>query len=362
MKKKLCLLFGGKSAEHEVSVQSAKNVAAALDTKLFDLILVGISQQGSWYKFPDASVFQNLKALNDHSLPAHADPVSLISKAGSPLLFSLEKHTETAVDVAFPVMHGTYGEDGCIQGLFRMMNLPFVGCSVAASSTGMDKDFMKRLFREAGIPTAKFQVLHKDRPISFQDLEKSLGLPFFIKPANMGSSVGVHKIKSSEDFKLKSADAFKYDTKLIAEEFIDGREIECSVFGPTLKAKASLTGEVTPTHEFYSYEAKYLDEKGAVLKIPSGISAELTEKVQKLAVQTYETIGCDGLTRVDFFLKSNGQILVNEVNTIPGFTKISMYPKMWEASGLGYSDLITGLLNRALERHQEESALQTQFC
>jgi D-alanine-D-alanine ligase len=258
-------------------------------------------------------------------------------------------------------LHGTYGEDGTIQGLFKMMSLPFVGCDVLASSVGMDKDFMKRLLQQAGLPTAQFICLHKGSKVDFSELKSLLGAPFFIKPANAGSSVGVHKIRTAQEFELKIKDAFLYDHKVLAEKFIEGREIECSVLGLNQTPKASLPGEVIPTHEFYSYEAKYLDENGAHLKIPAELSKEQRERIQHLAEQTYKTLGCDGLTRVDFFLSPDDKVFINEINTMPGFTKISMYPKMWEASGIKYSELITRLIDLAFQKQQLDQSLSTNF-
>jgi D-alanine-D-alanine ligase len=361
MKKKVAILFGGRSAEHEVSVLSAKNVADALDKTQFELILLGISKQGTWYQFPDVSVFQKIKALTDQNLPAQADPVSLICMKGKAQIFSLESKKTSPVDIAFPVLHGTFGEDGCIQGLFKMVNLPFVGCGVLGSSVGMDKEVMKRLLIEAQIPSAKYRVIHSHLPPSFETLVHDLGLPFFIKPANAGSSVGVHKIKSKADFAPALKDALLYDHKVLAEEFVEGREIECSVMGLNQSPKASVAGEVTPTHEFYSYEAKYLDENGAALQIPAKISALELAQIQKLACQAFRILGCDGLSRVDFFLKKDGKAYLNEINTIPGFTKISMYPKMWEASGVSYQNLITQLIELGFQKYQSEESLMTNY-
>jgi D-alanine-D-alanine ligase len=361
MKKTVALIFGGKSSEHEVSIRSAKNVANALDKNKFDFILVGISKEGSWYRFRGPEVFDQAVRLSDKSLPAGSDPVALISEAGKPLLFSLKSQSKIAVDCAFPILHGTFGEDGTIQGLFKMMNLPFVGCGVWSSAAGMDKEVMKRLLTFEGINNAKYALLTPQNKMSYEELAKKLGNPFFIKPANAGSSVGVHKIKSKEDFESGLKDAFKYDTKVLAEEFVQGREIECSVMGLSATAKASLPGEVITNHEFYSYEAKYVDDNGATIVIPAQLTPAEIEKIQKAAVKTYQVMGCDGLTRVDFFLKKDGDLYVNEINTIPGFTKISMYPKMWEASGISYSDLVTKLIGFAFEKHAEEEKLMFSY-
>lgn len=361
MKKTIALIFGGKSSEHEVSVRSARNVALALDKNKFDFILLGISKEGSWYRFGGPEVFDQVVVLSDNSIPAGADPVALISEKGQPWLFSLKQQTKAAIDCAFPILHGTFGEDGTIQGLFKMMNLPFVGCGVWSSAAGMDKEIMKRLLTFEGIANAKYALLMPANPMSFETLTAKLGTPFFIKPANAGSSVGVHKIKSREDFESGLKDAFLYDTKVLAEEFVQGREIECSVMGLNATARASLPGEVIAHHEFYSYEAKYMDQNGASTVIPAELTKDEIAKVQKLAVKTYQVMGCDGLTRVDFFLKKNGDLYVNEINTLPGFTKISMYPKMWEATGISYSDLVTQLIGFAFEKHAADAKLQVSY-
>ncbi len=361
MKKTIALIFGGRSSEHEVSIRSAKNVANALDKNTYDFLLIGISKEGSWYWFSGLEVFEQVVHITDMALPVNSDPVALISENGKPWVFSLKKQTKTKIDCAFPVLHGTFGEDGTIQGLFKMMNLPFVGCGVWSSAAGMDKEVMKRLLVVAGIPSAKYELLTPLNKMSYEHLTTELGSPFFIKPANAGSSVGVHKIKSKDNFEKDLKDAFSYDTKVLAEEFIQGREIECSVMGLNATPKASLPGEVIAHHEFYSYDAKYSDEKGASIVIPAQLTSEEVEKIQRMAVKTYQVMGCDGLTRVDFFLQKNGILYVNEINTIPGFTQISMYPKMWEATGVGYTELITKLIGFAFEKHAEDENLRFSY-
>lgn len=361
MKKTVALIFGGKSAEHEVSLRSAKNVADALDKDQFTPVLIGISKEGSWYRFPDTDIFAETTKIVDGALPAKAEPVTLLANNGKPSLYSLKDHSHTSLDIAFPIMHGTMGEDGTIQGWFKMVQLPFVGCGVWSSAAGMDKEIMKRLLTVAQIPNARYRLLTPYQENRYEDLVKELGSPFFIKPANAGSSVGVHKIKSAQDFQSKLQDAFQFDHKVLAEEFIQGREIECSVMGLNHAPKASLPGEVIPQHEFYSYEAKYIDDNGALLKIPAELTSSETAAIQKMAEQTYQAMGCDGLTRVDFFMKSNGDLYINEINTIPGFTKISMYPKMWEASGLSYKNLITQLIQLGFEKFSSEQKLKTSY-
>lgn len=361
MKKQVAIIFGGRSAEHEVSIRSAKNVAAALDLKKFDMTLIGISKEGSWYHFSTNEIFDQITSLSDKSLPKMAESCTLMFNQGVTQLLLIKNQKTISLDIAFPVLHGTFGEDGCIQGLFKMMNLPFVGCSVLGSGLGMDKEVMKRLLTVAEIPAAKYEVIYSHKPQTYEQLVKSLGSPFFIKPANAGSSVGVHKIKSKEDLEVKLRDALRYDHKILAEEFIEGREIEVSVKGLNHEPLASVCGEITPTHEFYSYEAKYLDENGAHLNIPAKITAAQQAEIQKWACRTFQVLECDGLSRVDFFLKKDGQIYLNEINTIPGFTKISMYPKMWEASGISYQNLITDLIELGFKKFQRELELLTNY-
>ncbi len=359
MKKKIALIFGGKSAEHEVSINSAKNIFKSIDKKKYEPFLIGISKQGTWYQFEE-DIFSQVKALEDSKLKSKK-MISLMSFQSKPVIFSLESQEKTAIDCAFPIIHGTMGEDGTLQGYFKIVNLPFVGCSVLSSAIGMDKDYMKRLMTEAGIANSKSILIKRSEKVAFHELVTKLGLPFFIKPANAGSSVGVHKIKTEEDYELKLKDSFLYDHKVIAEEFIEGREIECSVMGLNQNPKASKPGELIVNHEFYSYEAKYLDANGAQIVIPAQLDENKTSQIQQLAIKTYQVLGCDGLTRVDFFLKKNGEIYVNEINTLPGFTQISMYPKMWEASGLSYENLITELIQLAFRKHAEDLELKLSF-
>ncbi len=320
MKKKLKIgvLFGGKSAEHEVSLQSARNVIKALDKKKYIIVLIKIPKNG------------------------HID-FSLIKK----------------VDVAFPVMHGPFGEDGSIQGFLKLAGIPFVGAGVLGSAVGMDKDVMKRLLKEAGLPIAKFITFSNAKKVDFKKVKKQLGLPFFVKPANMGSSVGVSKVRNEKEFRKAVGEAFKYDSKIIFEEFVNGREIECAVLGNE-KPIASIPGEIIANQEFYSYNAKYIDE-GYVVEIPAKIDKKIAKKIQGLSIKVFQTLGCEGMGRVDFFLKKNGTIVINEINTIPGFTDISMYPKLWEASGIPQTKLLDKLIDLAIKRFNKESKLQTSF-
>ncbi|MFM6926896.1 MAG: D-alanine--D-alanine ligase family protein [Bdellovibrio sp.] len=361
MKKTIALIFGGKSAEHEVSLRSAKNIADALDKDKYSPVLIGLSNEGTWYRFPDMNIFSEVTKIVDSALPKNAEPVALICDQGKPVLYSLKDHSKSSIDCAFPIMHGTMGEDGTIQGLFKMVQVPFVGCGVWSSAAGMDKAVMKHLLADAKIASARYMLLTPFEQVSYDEIVAKLGSPFFIKPANAGSSVGVHKIKSADAFAAKLQDAFQFDYKVLAEEYIQGRELECSVMGHNHAPKASLPGEVIPQHEFYSYEAKYIDDNGAIIKIPADLPAETVKRIQTMAEATFKAMGCDGLTRVDFFLRPNGDLYINEINTIPGFTKISMYPKMWEASGVNYKDLITKLITLAFEKHEADAKLKTSY-
>ena len=314
-KLKIGVLFGGKSAEHEVSVMSAKNVIAALDTQKYEIISIKIPKDG---KFD----FSQLKK----------------------------------VDVVFPVLHGPFGEDGSMQGLLKLSGVPFVGAGVLGSAVSMDKDIMKRLFKEAGIPVGKFVTIRSHDELNFNAIKKQLGLPLFIKPANMGSSIGVSKVRNEKEFQIAVSEAFKFDTKIIVEQFIDAREIECSVLGNEVPM-ASVLGEVVPTAEFYSYDAKYVNASETLLK--ARVDAKTEEKIKDLAIKTFQVLCCEGLGRVDFLLRKNGEVLVNEINTIPGFTNISMYPKLWEASGIPQTKLLDKLIDLALERYKREKKLKT---
>jgi len=355
----VAVLFGGRSAEHEISIQSAKNIIEAIDRKKYQVTLVGINKKGEWY-LCEALPVRGAKLAE---FKRSRQKVVLVPVRNRGELVTLSRRQKIQpVDVVFPVLHGPYGEDGTVQGLIKLVNLPFVGAGVLGSAVGMDKDVMKRLLRDAGLPTAKFLVWNRSssREMEFEALERHLGLPFFIKPANLGSSVGIHKVQDKEQFEAAIKDAFGYDSKILIEEFVSGREIECSVLGNE-EPVASVPGEIIPRHEFYSYEAKYLDEKGAALEIPARLPPETVKEIQELSVKAFKALCCEGMARVDFFLRDNKEVIVNEINTIPGFTKISMYPKMWEASGVSYTELIDRLIQLALERFGREQKLKTSF-
>lgn len=363
-KLKIGILFGGKSAEHEVSLQSAKNVVAALDKNKYEPILIGIDKTGKWHTHAAAHFLLNaenpkLIALNKENTKA----MGLAFGESSGQLISLSRDTiSKSLDVVFPVLHGSFGEDGTMQGLLKILDVPFVGPSVLGSAAGMDKDVAKRLWREAGIPVAKAITVRsfEKNKLQFSKIKKELGLPMFVKPANAGSSVGVSKVKSEADFKKAITAAFQFDTKILIEEYIKGREIEVAVLGNE-NPKASIPGEIISHHEFYSYEAKYIDENGAAAEIPAKLSKSLVKKIQETAVKAFQVLECEGMSRVDFFVKENGSFCVNEINTIPGFTNISMYPKMWQASGIPYPKLIDRLVQLAIERYNREKKIKTTY-
>lgn len=355
------ILFGGKSAEHEISLLSAKNVVDALDRSKYEPVLIGIDKSGRWVTSEPS------KFLLNHTDPkrvalnkAESAGVALVPQSEGRLTGLDSAGLDSSVDVVFPILHGPLGEDGAVQGLLKLANVPFVGAGVLGSAVGMDKDVMKRLLRDAGLPVPKFLVFGRGQKPDFAAVSKALGLPVFVKPANLGSSVGISKANDEASFHKAVATAFRYDTKIVIEENIKAREIECAVLG-NQEPKASIPGEIVPTHEFYSYEAKYLDDNGARLEIPAKLDAATVKQVQELAVKTFQALNCEGMGRVDFFLTPDGKLYVNEINTIPGFTKISMYPKLWEASGIGYSALISHLIELAIERFQHEQTLSSSY-
>jgi D-alanine-D-alanine ligase len=360
MKKKLrvAILFGGKSAEHEISVISARNIVEAMDKRKYEIVSIGIDKQGCWFFDEGARLLHSRNRAQVEFQRRRNSTAVLPGATQTPMLTPRRALGE--VDVVFPVLHGPFGEDGTVQGLLKPANVPFVGAGVLGSAVGMDKDVMKRLLRDAKIPIAKFLVFERSRAskINFAGVKRALGLPFFVKPANLGSSVGISMVSANKQFGAAIREAFRYDNKILIEESIRGREIECSVLGND-NPIASLPGEIITPHDFYSYDAKYLDEKGAQLVIPAALSKNVVEGVRGLALRTFKTLACEGMARVDFFLRDNREIFVNEINTIPGFTKISMYPKLWEASGIPYGKLVDRLIQLALERFRREKNLRT---
>ncbi len=347
------ILFGGKSAEHEVSLRSAKNVIAALDQEKYEPVLIGIDTAGAWHLVSPEQL-----SLWDR-VEANTDSLIVLAPSGRGNIISLDGKTiDTTLDVVFPILHGTFGEDGTAQGLLKLAGIPFVGAGVLGSAVGMDKDVMKRLLRDAGIPVSEFLVCQRKNTPQYGEARRALGSPLFIKPANAGSSIGVSKVRTEEEYTKAIHDAFLSDRQIIIEESVVGREIECAILGND-DPIASVPGEVILHDDFYSYEAKYLEKDAATIVIPAKLSGEEASKIQALAIRTFEALSCEGLGRVDVFLKENGDIFVNEINTLPGFTSISMYPQLFEASGISYTDLIDRLISLALDRFEGEKKLRT---
>jgi D-alanine-D-alanine ligase len=355
------IVFGGRSAEHEVSLQSAKNVIGAIDRSKYEPVLIGIDRSGKWF-LDNASLpmldSDDPRAIRLNSLE---DAITIAPGDRHGELVSLDDGGKgDSIDVLFPVLHGPYGEDGSVQGLARLANLPCVGAGILGSAIGMDKDVAKRLLHAGGIAVAQFEVFHsvEQAHLKMEKAAERLGLPLFVKPANMGSSVGVSKVSSLDAMGRAIEEALEYDTKIVLEEAVVGREIECSVLGNN-EPVASVPGEIVLHGGFYSYDAKYIDENGATLSIPAALEPDTVRRVQETATRAFEILECRGMARVDMFLREDGEVLVNEINTIPGFTKISMFPKLWEASGIPYAELIDRLIQLAIEDFEAASRLKT---
>jgi D-alanine-D-alanine ligase len=352
-KLRVAILFGGRSAEHEVSLMSARNVLLALDPERYEPVLIGIDRAGQWALQPPELLLG----------PAPADHVTVREEAAILVPPHAGPAVQRAFDVVFPVLHGPMGEDGTVQGLLELANIPYVGAGVLGSAVGMDKDVMKRLLRDAGLPVVPFVAIrrwdHERAPAEVAARCAELGFPLFTKPANMGSSVGVRRVATANELDDALRFAFQFDTKVLAEAAMIGREIEVSVLGYTSPI-ASVPGEIIVRHAdgFYSYDAKYIDETGAVLEIPARLDPPVAEAARRLAVRAFEVLECQGLARVDFFLRGS-ELAINEINTLPGFTAISMYPKLWEASGIPPRELVNRLIELAFERHRDRAALRT---
>jgi D-alanine-D-alanine ligase len=359
-------MFGGRSGEHEVSLMSARSVLGALDPGKYELVQIGITQEGAWLFGKDV-----LEAMQNHSLegleragilpdPETRGIFAIQDGASGRLLMELP-----ALDVIFPVLHGTFGEDGTLQGLLELADLPYVGAGVLGSAVGMDKGLFKDVMRANGIPVLESKVLLRseiegDMQAAVDQAEAVAGYPLFIKPCNLGSSVGVSKVRSRADLLEGLLEAARYDRRVLVERGINAREIEVSVLGNDWP-QASLPGEVIPSGDFYSYQAKYLDDR-SILIIPAELPSGRIEQVQSLAVRAYRAIDCAGMARVDFLLeKDTDEMYLSELNTIPGFTRISMYPKLWEASGLPYPALVDRLVELALERKRDRDRTERRF-
>ncbi|NMB12357.1 MAG: D-alanine--D-alanine ligase [Firmicutes bacterium] len=377
------IIFGGRSSEHEVSLTSASCVLKAVDKTKYDIIPIGITKAGQWLVGDDvlallSSQVRQLEAKEPRQLQSSASqealPVSLLPVPGKAGLVALDVEGETPqipqltnrLDVVFPVLHGTYGEDGAIQGLMELADLPYIGAGITGSAVAMDKAIAKAVLSAGGFPQLPYLVVlrsqwEKDPALVQKEVESHLAYPCFVKPASLGSSVGISKVRNSGELQPALAEAAVYDRKFVIEKDAgNAREVECSVLGND-EPIASVPGEIIPSREFYDYVAKYHDDDSELI-IPARISAKATRKVQDLAVQAFKALDCAGMARVDFFVdKATEEVYINEINTIPGFTPISMYPKLWEASGLPYGELIDRLIELAIERHGDKQRNETSF-
>jgi len=358
------IVFGGRSVEHEISLLSARSIIQNIDSRKFDIFPIFIMKDGSWRKasIEDWVVGGEIIISDLTFLTPSLDPQK-------PVFYEIENKKvkqEHKLDVLFPILHGTYGEDGTVQGMFELMGIPFVGSSVLGSSVGMDKIAMKTIFRDSGIPVVQFIGFNKSdwtkqKGIVKKRIQGEIGIPCFVKSANLGSSVGITKVKSENELDKAVDFACEFSNKIIVEKAVlNPREIEVSVLGNE-EPIASLPGEIIPHREFYDYKAKYT-EKGTELVAPAKLNEETTENIQKLAIKGFKATDCFGMARVDFLMeKGTGDIFVSELNTIPGFTQISMYPKLWEVTGISYKELISRLINLAFERHENIKKLRTDF-
>ncbi|HET6373051.1 MAG TPA: D-alanine--D-alanine ligase family protein [Candidatus Polarisedimenticolia bacterium] len=359
---RLGLVFGGRSVEHEVSLVSARAVLSHLDRNRYEVVPIGVARDGRWLTSSDT------RALLDSGLGRSAGTrATLTADPSVGGLVPIDDGGGTvALDVVFPLVHGAGGEDGTLQGLLDLAGLPYVGSGVLGSSLGMDKAAMKTMFTAAGLPSCRHLVVAKSRlgrdiAAITKDVGNEIGYPCFTKPSNGGSSVGVTKVKNAGALPAALAEAACYDRKVIVEEAVEGQEVECAVLGNDEPA-ASIVGEIVPCHEFYDYSAKYLEE-GTELVVPARLTNAQSERVRSLSLEAFKVLDCAGMARVDFFVRrSDGEVLINEVNTIPGFTPISMYPRLWEASGIGFGALVDRLVTLALERHQERQSLKRDYA
>jgi D-alanine-D-alanine ligase len=351
-KKKIAILYGGRSVEHGVSINSARNINQYIDRNKFEPTLIGISTKGVWYKTDSVS-----KEIESGKV------LSLSLNPNQPT-FRAEDGTTFSPDLVFPVLHGTDGEDGSIQGLLKAMSLPMIGTGVGGSAMSMSKLVAKRLLKEANIPVTKFLYSYYSdkKQYSFEEIETTLGVPFMVKSASLGSSVGVSKVNSKADFQKAVNESFRYDDCVLFEEFIKGREIECAILGNN-PPQASLPGEIviSSKYEFYTFDAKYVDGEAVSIEVPAKLDTVVSEKIREISIQAFQALRCEDFSRVDLFLTSDGRIYVNEINTIPGFTNSSMFPMMWKERGISFTDLITRLAELAEERHQKSKRIEHDF-
>jgi len=367
LKKKLRVgvIFGGRSGEHEVSLRSAESVINAIDKSKYDVVPIGITKEGRWLVSGSAAALLPDAVMTSNS----HQQVAII---GDPTMRGLTRLDERErllasepLDAVFPVLHGTYGEDGTIQGLLEMAGVPYVGCGVLASATGMDKVTMKQLFERAGLTLIKYDwflrsAWEENPDAIIKRINKSIGFPVFVKPANLGSSVGISKASDKRELRDAIDDAARYDRKLVVERAVNGREIEVSILGNEHPV-ASLPGEIITGHEFYDYEDKYIDTSSRT-EVPANLPKRIIDRIQRDAIRAFQAVDGSGLARVDFFVeRGTNRVIINEINTMPGFTSISMYPKLWEASGIPYSELIDRLISLAIERHRDKARNLTSY-
>src|SRR6266567_451398 len=367
-KMRIGLIFGGRSGEHEVSLASATSILANLDKDKYEIVPIGITHQGSWLLGTEpAQLLATTQSVDTANENVQTTAVTLTGDPNLRRLIPVQGNQQLqdngALDVIFPVLHGTYGEDGTLQGLLEMVNVPYVGCGVLGAALGMDKEKMKIVFEAVGLPGVDYLVYRRNEwersPETIMDaIEQRLSYPCFVKPVNLGSSVGINKAHNRAELARSIDVAAEYDRKIIIERGIECRELECAILGND-EPIASVVGEVVASNEFYDYNAKYLDNQSQVI-IPADIPQAAAEEVRRQAVKAFQALDLSGLARIDFFLeKESGRVYINEVNTLPGFTQISMYPKLWEASGLPYAQLLDRLIELAIERHQDKQRNRT---
>jgi D-alanine-D-alanine ligase len=351
-KTRVAILYGGRSVEHGVSINSAKNILEFIDKEKFEPYPIGISKAGVWYL--TSSINKEIETGSELSLKLHP---------GNPV-FVAQNGKQFSVDVVFPVLHGTDGEDGSIQGLLKAMELPMVGTGVLGSAMSMNKAITKRLLQEAGVPVTRFKAFSFDEKnkLVFKDIEKEFGLPFMVKAASLGSSVGISKVKNEADFKAAVDEAFRYDDSILIEQYVKGREIECAILG-NYPPQASLPGEIiiNPKYEFYTFDAKYVDGEAVTIDVPAKLDKAIAEQIRVLSVKTYQALHCEDFARIDLFLSADGKIYINEINTIPGFTNSSMYPMMWKERGISFTDLISNLIALSRERFERSKRIERDF-
>ena len=354
-KKKLGIIFGGKSGEHEVSLMSATSIIQVIDRNIYDLLLIGITKSGKWVKCNE----NDISSIIEGKWANNGTDVFLSLNPDCKGFYTVDNNERNFhhLDIIFPILHGPNGEDGTIQGLFEVLQIPYVSSNVISSALAMDKAFSKQIFENVGLPVLDYQVynikqFHNNKTIIIKDIENDLGYPCFVKPCNMGSSIGISKANNQKELYNAVETAFLHDNKILIEEYIDAREIELSILGNE-NPKVSIPGEIKYANEFYDYEAKYFDAEGTELIIPASLTKTTISRLQEVAIKAYKALNCTIFARADFFYDElKDKIYINELNTIPGFTNGSMYPKLWEATGISYPDLVNKLLNLTIERHK----------